>query len=65
MILKTLNNSKKMENTDRNPAFDLPLEPPDPNDAEINNRCKRHHPNTKFEEFCACNPSSEECRIYE
>ena len=54
-----------MENTDRNPAFDLPLEPPDPNDAEINNRCKRHRPNTKFEDFCACNPSSVECRVYE
>jgi len=54
-----------MENTDRNPAFDLPLETPDPNDAEINNRCKRHRPNTKFEDFCACNPSSVGCRVYE
>lgn len=54
-----------MTEKEGNSAFNEPLESPDPSDADINNRSLRHHPGTKFEEYCSLNPDAAECRVYD
>ena len=54
-----------MEKNIHNSAFDEPLEAPDPQDPQISNRAKRHHPGTPFEEYCSTHPDADECKVYD
>ncbi len=57
---------KNMSQSNRNTAFDEPIEPCDnTSEPKISDRSKRHHPGTAFEEYCALNPDASECRVYE
>ncbi len=57
---------KNMSQSNRNTAFDEPIEPCDnTSEPKISDRSKRHHPGTAFEEYCSLNPDASECRVYE